>query len=747
MNEGVRRLLGLALAALCAASASAQTGPEGKQLPKAAELMIRPYVQYHVPGEATVAWRTTVPSPTILEYGSGDGERIRRVDAAPKTEHALEIKNLERNTVYLYSVTTENDGKATTSVDYSFDTTFNYTVVPIPDEVNPYGDDATSAMYAKAAEQIIQETGITAGYCLVYGSGRGQLAFEIAKRSRLIVQGVDDDPKAIAEGRRILRDAGLYGDRVTLVSADTLDQLPFTANYANLVVSDRALVERQIPGTPLEVLRVLRPGGGVAYLGRPNSASSGVAPEALREWLGVAGDRFAVTKDSNGLWAKSVAAPLPNIGAWSHQYGDAANTANSGDTLRGAGKTTEMRVQWLGRPGADFGVDRNPRMPAPLAINGRLFHQGLNRMCGLDAYNGAMLWMLEVPGLRRVNIPRDGSNWCADPDRIFVAIEGAMWAVDAATGNLDQLYALPGGDAVNAHEWGIVMQEDNRIFGSTVKPGSIYTTYWGGPAWYDSTAGAGTFKVCSDSLFSYKKGAAQADWIYRKGMIINATVTMAEGTIYFVESRHPKVMASETGRIEADELWLEQYLVALDADTGKMIWEQAIDTEDGVVVFYLTYTNDTLLITSSLRGKYHLYAYAADGGEPKWHKSHKWANDNHGAHMIHPAIARGIAFLEPFGYDVATGEIVRDDMGLREGCATVVATTDALIYRGTERRIAMWDIETGKVTSWMNLRPSCWLSVVPAGGMILAPEGGGGCSCGNWIETSLGFLPDLPASD
>jgi len=25
--------------------------------------------------------------------------------------------------------------------------------------------------------------------------------------------------------------------------------------------------------------------------------------------------------------------------------------------------------------------------------------------------------------------------------------------------------------------------------------------------------------------------------------------------------------------------------------------------------------------------------------------------------------------------------------------------------------------------------------------MVLIPEGGAGCSCGNWLETSLGFAP------
>ena len=61
-------------------------------------------------------------------------------------------------------------------------------------------------------------------------------------------------------------------------------------------------------------------------------------------------------------------------------------------------ETGQLQVQWLGRPGADFGADRNPRMPAPLSVSGRLFHQGLDRMVALDAFNGAVLWSLEVPG-------------------------------------------------------------------------------------------------------------------------------------------------------------------------------------------------------------------------------------------------------------------------------------------------------------------------------------------------------------
>ena len=103
--------------------------------------------------------------------------------------------------------------------------------------------------------------------------------------------------------------------------------------------------------------------------------------------------------------------------------------------------------------------------------------------------------------------------------------------------------------------------------------------------------------------------------------------------------------------------------------------------------------------------------------------------------------------LEPCGYDLETGERITSAMSGREGCATYCGTQYALIHRGQSRRLAMWDFNTGRVTSWYNLRPSCWLSTVAGEGMVLSPEGGGGCSCGNWLETSLVFAPKERTAD
>ena len=52
------------------------------------------------------------------------------------------------------------------------------------------------------------------------------------------------------------------------------------------------------------------------------------------------------------------------------------------------------------------------------------------------------------------------------------------------------------------------------------------------------------------------------------------------------------------------------------------------------------------------------------------------------------------------------------------------------------------DLETGKRTEFVGVRGSCWLGQIPAGGLLLAPESGAGCSCTHAIQTSMAFVPE-----
>ncbi|MHC4406252.1 MAG: outer membrane protein assembly factor BamB family protein, partial [Planctomycetota bacterium] len=716
---------------------------KSRLFPRTLDPALGPYLQFVSQSTAHVFWETEQPCPSMVEFGPTRllGHRVE--DPTAKAVHRVTLTGLRPGQVYYYRIGhIDREGEAVSKV-YRFDTALNYTLPDWPGHPSAYADDVRARRNAKTAERIIAETGITKGYCLVLGCREGQLAYELARRSELRITCVDNDPARLGRIAERLMKAGIYGWRVSVRRVASWDKLPFTKYFANLIVSESVATTGECPAGAGEVFRVLRPGGGVAYLGPFRDADGQLRPGEIERWFQTTPLMPAVAEDADGLWVKTVRRPLDGAGQWTHQYGHPDNSANSRDDLRGATETGHLQVQWLGRPGADFGADRNPRMPAPLSVSGRLFHQGLDRMVALDAYNGTVLWSLEVPGLLRVNMPRDASAWCADEDYLYVAVRDKCWRLDAQTGDRSSTYpVIEKPDGKHDLHWGYVATSHGKLYGSAVRQGAAYTNIWGGggEGWYDGTSGPTTFKVSSDLLFALEPESGKTVWTYENAAVINTTIAIGGGRVYFVECRHPQVTDQDSGRLGLPELWNDQHLVALDADSGERLWEESIDTADGIVVFYLSYGGERLFVTSSAAGKYDLYAFDARNGSSLWHANHAWTADNHGGHMQHPVVMGETVYLEPCGYHVVDGRRITEKMGRHGGCATYVGTAGGLIHRGAGGRIAMWDVNSGKSTFWDSLRPSCWLSTVAAGGMVLSPEGGGGCSCANWLQTSLGFV-------
>lgn len=717
------------------------------------QLALGPYVQYSTPSEAVVYWWTADDCASVVEYGlAGPGAKhspsIRLVGPHRgklehrlehpelKRRHAMVLPGLEPGEVYAYRVLVPCDqGEASTHV-YELDTAMNYTVRPLPAGATISEDAEHAKQVREFAAEVLKRTDLSKGYCLVWGVTDGALLYELAVRSDLTVLGIDPDADRVQAVRQRLYEAGVYGTRISVQHVPDLAALPYPSNFANLIVSERAIADGQCPGKAAEMYRVLQPRRGRAVL-----YCLGKHGRTVENWLKADGVEYRRNRYSEDVFL-TVSKPRPEgFGSWTHQYGDTGNTADSHDELGGATGTDQLQVQWLGRPGADFGIDRNPRMPAPLAANGRLFHQGMNRMVALDAYNGTILWSLEVPDMQRVNLPRDASNWCADDETLYLAVRDRCWAINHTDGRLRRTFDLPKAFPSEDHEWGYVACHDRKLFGSTVTKGAIYTEFWGHDAWYDRTTGTGTGKVCSEGLFAYDLRTGKPLWERQGGLAINTTIGVSDRGLFFVESRNEALRTSDSRRLNDPLLWADQYLVCLNAETGELAWERPIDTADGIVVFFLACRDDAIVIASSAEGKYHLYKFDATNGDPLWHVEHKWPSDNHGGHMQHPVVLADRVFLEPCGYDLATGKLLTSAMSGREGCATYCGTRHALVHRGQSRCITMWDFRTGRTTSWANLRPSCWLSTIVGDGMVLSPEGGGGCSCGNWLETSLAFAP------
>ncbi|MCH1439464.1 MAG: PQQ-binding-like beta-propeller repeat protein [Rubripirellula sp.] len=672
-------------------------------------------VRFLDPTSVEVRWESVQAGPSSVAFGLTRelGEIVESVENG--TSHRVVLNDLQLGQTYYYRIGTVQDGKLLLSPFFEFDMRMNYAPPLITSFNGTDRQTAEGLVSDDILDVLIKQLNHAGGFAIVGQDQSKSWAEALAVRTAMTVIASCWDESEMQRLRKRWYEAGVYGVRLTAQQASDVPD-----DFANLVVCSASTVSNY--------RRFVAKSGTLVCVGKPPSDAGG-------EWTALGA----------GLWFQNLN-KVSELAEWGHQYGSPANQSFVGESLGGADEAGELEVRWLGRPGADFGIDRNPRMPAPLAVGGRLFHQGMNRMVALDAFNGAILWSLEIPDLRRVNIPRDCGNWCADRDRVYAATHNCLWIIDAASGEMLNTLRLP--EPFDAgHEWGFVAVTDDMVFGSAVKGESIYEDYWQKAAWYDGKDDAATAKICADSIIAYDKKYGDVLWQYDMDAGVQATITIVKDSIYFVEVNDPKLRSSKSGKLKNQQIWKDASVVCLDRKTGKPRWKKPVasQADDQVVAFGLA-DDEQFVLQSSSGNQFHFASYAAGTGEPLWSRDVNWPENHHGAHMQHAVLMGGKLFVQPHILDATTGKTIQTGtLGKRRGCATPIGTGEAILYRGGTGPLSLWSIEQGKRTEFTRLRPSCWLSTIPAQGMLFSPEAGGGCSCGGWMECSIGFGPRRPA--
>lgn len=687
-----------------------------------------PELDYTTAGPV-IRWVTDTPTATILDYGNGNGISSRYEDYTLTTQHEVLLSSIPAGSDLSFTVVLLQNGIESRSQTYTGAGKFDLRPPRVPDQ-RGFVTGGTSAADALAVLNTFGGAG--KGWCLDVGCGDGRFAFELVRQSELVVVGVESDPVKIAAAQQFLSERGVLGSRVMIVQVPDfgLASLPFRPNTFNLITSGGSFS-----------------GGGVSNL---TPYASLMKPGRGRS---VAGPSLAATSK-----------PRPSsFGSWTHLYGNSSNTTYSGEELAsaavpsGASATTQTEIQWLGRPGGDFTVDRQVRQGSPLSANGRFYTLGDQRVIALDAQNGAVLWSKLIPNLVRFNVLRDSSNLVADDDGLFAATAGECWRIDGDTGVHSVMKVTPGARSDLTWNWGLLYREGTHLIGSAVSSTASYTKWWGPQYWYDTQSGSDTRIVCSDNLFSRDPVTGAEKWIYNGGLILHPTVAIGNGRIYFLESRNATAIAGNDRALlmasltASNSLWM----VALDLATGQKVWETQPAITGGTPCIYGAYSNGVYLVTASnsTDKKYYLHAFDATAGTLKWTANSTWLRGDHAGHLQHPVILDGYVYQEPKVYNLQTGVASAKTMPGRNACSTFIAVKNALIYRGDQTQhygltsafyggnISMWNIASNTKTLWNRMRPSCWISTIAADGCVLVQDGAAGCSCGPWLEVTCALSP------
>jgi len=534
--------------------------------------------------------------------------------------------------------------------------------------------------YAKAAEEIIDKSGITTGICLDLGCGTGELALELVRRSELSVVGIDSDPANVSRARRILDDAGVYGSRVSIHRGDPR-KTPYPRNFANLIVSARTLAGEAGVLDRVEIARLQRPYGGVVCLGTPG--------------------RLRIRRRG----------PPEGAGSWTHQNCDPANTICSADSiLRGP-----LEMAWY-RDGALEIADRHAQGPAPL-------------------FNRHTVWTFSIPDIladwdgvhHDVGVGDVGGNFCLSDDAVFVRTGEKCLKIELSSGRKIAEFTTPVERLAENRNWGYIACADGLLFGSILN--DEHTT---SPRY-------GDIRLRNESvmLFALDVMTGRLKWRHKPTHSIrNNTIAIAGGKVYLIDrpialedrGKHRPVL--EPGEHPGGAL------IAMDARTGEVLWQNdddvfgtqvAVSDKHGVLLMYYQAVKHSFFkLPSEIGGR--MAAFDVKTGARLW--------DNKVNHRTRPLINDDVIYAEGGAWLLKTGESVRWDFKRSYGCGQIAGSTHMFLFRSATLGYLDMTRDAG-TENFGGIRPNCWFNAIAAGGLVLVPDGLSKCACSYQMRSWL----------
>jgi outer membrane protein assembly factor BamB len=613
--------------------------------------------------------------------------------------------------------------------------------------------DDTGQQWAAAVKTIIAQTGVKEGYAVVLDCNSGQLAAELAQRTKLNVIAVFSDPAAAAKAREAYCRANLHLTRIVTWTAPPDAVLPYSSFFADLIVSESAVLGGDLPANVAELMRLQKPIRGIALIGGKQS------PEALKKWTTATKQKDWQAIDSAGSWAKRTRPRLVDGGAWTHMFGDAGNTGCSHDGVL----KPPLGVAWYGAPQI-----QQPGGHTALIIDGILVVPQPNALEACDQYTGRRLWRLDA-GSVGVSIAASGKH-------VYTKIAHVLAQLDLLTGKEVASYLTAFG---KEHPWGwyAVSEDGKTVYGAA--GGGLFATEmesgkgnirWaiGGPKAKDADKIGGMIAMNNGRIF-----------------ILGGAASDAQRAVAIAQMREWMKTQSKAMREEYEKQIKDRdirELIAVDAASGKIVFRRGVDVSNcggkwmrptgfgskrhynPHVMMGMYAHNGVVVIASESKadkgwqvwnsGGYQVRGCTAIDGQSGKLLWYKFTN-----HRTRPVIIDDTLHAEPWAFDLRTGKkktrlhpITGEEADWAwcrsdKQCGIFSASKHFLF--GRNKGFGYKDLlnDEGLYTFWHS-RSNCFVDHVSGGGLMIKPPQAIYCKC-EWslpFTVAMGQVTNLPAA-
>ncbi len=667
----------------------------------------------------------------------------------------------------------------------------------------PYPEDDLVARYKAAADSIVHTADIRQGYALVRNAGEGRLAYELAMRTELQIVALEQDTNKVALARTYLDNAGLLGSRIVVEPWDPAD-LP--SYFANLIVSDASVQSPADEDLPEAYQRLLRPDGGAAMLRRTDQGTAAWEKvvrgklEGAGEWTCLyanpantaCSDDQLVKSPLGTLWyghpgpedmVDRHSRPVSPLFMHGRLFVQGENIIVAYDAYNGS-VLWRREIPGAVRVRAD--VDGSN-----LAVTDDSLFVAAGEQCHrLDPATGKTLHTYTVPPAADGSPGRWG--WLAAVSGTVFGITAqpmtneyaAIWTklVDSVTQTWKKESDWPiewNAEARKQYKAFVAKHKlpDNEARMELHRDGTLWHSMTRFPSWYSRVSAEEALTsalMAGDTLFAMSVQTGEVLWQYRGDRIANIAVAMADGILYCLDTATDAAaraqVSNDITRLKAEGIYEPvpddeqsaatmadvRTVLALDAATGRILWQQAHDFtgcggdklglayKDGVLLCYGNFSNhDTGFFLSGELAWRRITALDARNGSMTWSRPLNY--------LRRPLIVGDRLIAEPRAVNLFTGKTIMrthpitDQPSpwefLRPGhcCSIASASAHTMFYRSSWT--AIYDLDGDKgVRLFGGIRPGCWLNMISAGGIMVMPDSSSGCTCSYPIRCSLAMI-------
>lgn len=607
------------------------------------------------------------------------------------------------------------------------------------------------------SSKVIEETGTTEGYCLMLGAGDGSLLLDLLKRTKLVVYCLEPDAAKRRKMRVLLDEAGWLGTRAQLHDG-AFDKIPYAPYSGNCILWGSRLGSTADQVDFKGFYRSLRPWGGVAYEFADKSSASDA-----RSRLAAAGvPKEEMPDGSFGTLVRR--GPLAGAGQWTRGHANPGNTFSSGDDL----VKLPLGILWWGGVGPERIVSRHWRAPVPLFSKGHMLIQGQHDIIGVDAYTGREMWNRHIENIGRFPPTFRGGNIITDGDRVYCVKGLTCYALDAKTGKTVREYTHTLTPEQKAEAERLIplhglLTKKAKSGKSGLRNPSIVWEYLGmagnriiGTLGYDASNLKHTGLAIphqSRYLFAYDKTTGEKAWEIKLDKTVMPTAIVSDDKCLYFIDRTDEWTYLTMGR-RTDYKGFSSTLKAVRLSEGKTAWtrdklnskRKALLLNNGVIVASANFSEDVADMNAGLS------AFRATDGKTLWSRdTGRFTRARRGG-PVRKVFIVGDTLYTPRAIDLKTGKeklVCKDPLTGKPSqfqlsgqnfCGSTAAGNHILAYRSTG--LGFKSLTENSPYYWLHeKRTSCWISLLPAGGILLAPEGSSTCVCSFNYKTSLALIP------